>query len=332
MDPDNNNDAKEWDEVGLDFLSDRGVESDKDPKEQRTIDEQDEQRKSAEEEGAEEGDPAAKKQDEEPGASNDPEKGAGAEGEEGKPGEGEPAKPEDQQQPPAPDPDAEDRARRRAQLELDADRKELATEVREKLFSDKPTKLLDAEGREIRTPQDVTQYRNPRTGKNFTIEEASQWLMLAQRNLEENLEKDQKEIDRIVDVNLRIKEEADDVMREFGELLKANPKTKAKIWKDYQATLETNESGDVITNAPISMLNYYRNVLTPYKALAAQRAQERNAQAEADKKAAAQKAAKEKRQSQSDREDVFSTRTKGHEGMDPEEKEWADVAKNYYEG
>lgn len=338
MDPDqtqstmSDNDAAEWEQAELDYLSGKDMSSEK---EQGSIDEQTKSKEGSEGEGSQEGDPASKKQNEEQGVGNDPEEGGRSSEEGGKPADGsetskDEGKPKEDSQP-ATDPDAAERASRRAQLELEADRKELASDIREKMFSDKPTKLLDAEGQEIRTFQDVMQYRNPATGKNFTAEEASQWLMQAQRHLEETSAADQKEVDRIVDVNLTIKEEAAEVMEKYGALLAKNPNLRKQVWEDFKGTLQLSEDGEVITNAPISMKNYYDSVLGPHLSYANEQDRQANAQAEADKKAAAEKAAKEKKQAQSDRADLTGTRTKGDEQMDPEEKEWAEATKSYYE-
>jgi len=319
-------DDSEWDDVGLDFLADKGQESDKKEEEQRTIDEQAESKKDDKEEGAPKSDPENQKPNEEQKPGDEANK---ATGEEGKPAEAKTPEP-------APNPDAEDRARRRAQLDLEADRKELAQDIKAKMYSDVPDKLLDAEGKEIRTPQDVTQYRNPATGQNFSLEEATRWLQLAQLNLEDKSKTTQGEIDNIVDVNIRVKEEADEILEEFGALLRDKPGLRKQIWEDYKATLQVSADGEVIVGAPVSMRNFYRTQLTPYKVYAEQQQTQAEQQAEVDQKAkdeaAKKKAATEKRQSQSDREDVFSTRTKTHEGMDPEEKEWAEVGKEYYEG
>lgn len=352
MDPQNNpaptqtdNDDAEWEQAGLDFLADRGIEKEdpRDPKEQEAIDEQAKSQKSDEEEGSPESNPEDKKSDEKQGDGDDAQKSAGAEGEDGKPTDGaeKPGEKSDDpapEQPPATDPAAEERARRRAQLDLEADRKELAQDIKQKLFDDVPDKLLDAEGREIRTPEDVTQYRNPATGQNFTIEEAARWLQLAQRDLETKQNTAQGEVDKIVEVNLQIKEDADAVMAQFGEFLSKNPGLRKQIWADYSKSFKLSDDGEVIVEAPISMLNYYSTLLQPYVTDAANRAKAAAEKAEADKQAAEtaeaakKKAAEDKRNSQSDREDILSTRTKTHEGMDPEEKEWAEAAKEYYEG
>lgn len=331
-------DDAEWDQVGLDFLAGKDIDTDKKEEEQRTIDEQAKSKEGGQEEGAPEANPNDKKSDEEQRASDGSQASDGAEGEEGKSADDKkPADPKaNEQQPPARDPDAEDRARRRAQLDLEADRKELARDIREKMFSDVPEKLLDSEGREIRTPQDVTQYRNPATGKNFTIEEATSWLMQADSHHKDKLAKTQTEVDRIVDVNLTIKEEADEVVEKYGKLLAKNPGLRKQVWTDWRNTLEVSEDGEVIVRAPVSLKNYFDSVLSPHLAYATEQERKAAADAEAAKKAEnaenKKKVEQEKQQSRSDREDISSARTKDQEGMDSEEKEWAESAKAYYEG
>ena len=350
MDPDSNtagdttnNEASEWDQAGIDFLTDKGVESDTNRSEQETINEQEESQEDTDKETKTD---TNGEEDPEALDSGTGEKSTKTDKTETKSGDetatpsdkneaGEKKQPEKQEQKQTSDPEVTEKAQRRAQLELEADRKDIAREVRDKMF-DSPDRLLDSEGREIRTPQDVTQYRNPTTGKNFTLEEGSAWLMAAQRNLEEQQEADQSQIDKIVDVNLTVKEEADQIMEEYGDFLANNPKLRQELWADYQNTIKTDESGEVITEAPLSMFNYYRKVITPYLAY-----QSEKEKVEADKKAAEEKAEadktkkkveKEKQQDRSDREDIYSTRTKSQEGMDSTEKEWANVAKEYYEG
>jgi hypothetical protein len=323
----NDNGAAEWDQAGLDFLSDHGVEPDKRKEEQGAIDEQAKSKEGDEEKGASEGDPAGKKSDEEQKSGNDPEKGAGAEGEGGKPAEGEP------ETPPVPTPEQADREYRRRQLELDADRKDLTEDIRKEMFSDKPARLEDADGDPIETIGDVMRLQNPVTGKPFTAEEATQWLFQAQRNFEKEQAKTEKEVADIVEVNLNIKQQADAIKSKYGELLQNMPKLRARVWEQYKATLTTHEGSEIITKAPVSMEAFYDTILAPYM----KQVEDLKKQAEADeqKAAEAEKRKKDteekKKQSQGDREDIFSTRTKIEDISDPEEKEWAKAAKDYYE-
>lgn len=319
--------AAEWDQAGLDFLSDHGVEPDKRKEEQGAIDEQAKPKEGDEAEGAPKSDPEGKKPDEEQGAGDDSKKGDGAEGESGKPKEGEP------ETPPVPTPEQADREYRRRQLELEADRKELTEDVRKEMFSDKPTRLEDADGDPIETIADVMRLQNPRTGKPFTAEEATSWLMQAQRNFEKEQEKTDKEVAQIVEVNLNIKEQADSIKSKYGELLKNMPKLRARVWAEYQKTLIKDEKSEVITGAPVSMEAFYDTMLTPYM----KQVENLKKQAEADEQKAAEaekrkkEAEEKKKQSRGDREDIFSTRTKIEDISDPEEKEWAKAAKDYYE-
>lgn len=322
------NGAAEWDQAGLDFLSDRGVEPDKRTEEQGAIDEQAKSKEGNEEQGAPKKDPADKKPDEKQGAGDDSKKGDGAEGEDGKPKPG-----EEPETPPTPTPEQADREYRRRQLELEADRKDLTEDVRKELFSDKPNRLEDADGDPIETISDVMRLQNPRTGKPFTAEEASQWLMQAQRNFEKTQAEDSKKIAEIVEVNLNIKQQADSIKDKYGELLQHMPKLRARIWSEYQKTLVKDEKSEVITGAPVSMETFYDTMLAPYmrevENLKKQSANDEQKQAENEKRK--KDAEEKKKQSQGDREDIFSTRTKIEDISDPEEKEWAKAAKEYYE-
>lgn len=326
------NDASEWDQAGLDFLSDRGVEApDKRTEEQGAIQDNN---------GGDgvQSDPNAKKTPEggdgsaKPGEGTDPQHPQGDGKNDVQPnGEAPTGTPENQ---PQPSQEQADRDFRRRQLELEADRKELSTDIRKELFSDQPTRLEDADGDPIETIADVMRLENPITKKPFTAEEASQWLMQAQRNFEKNQEKTQKEIDEIVEVNLSIKEQADSVKTKYGELLKHMPKLRARVWEQYKATLQTHEGTDIIKKAPVPMEAFYDTILAPYMREVdrlkkdAEADKQRQEEAEKRKKEAEEK----KKQSQGDREDIFSTRTKIESISDPEEKEWAQAAKEYYEG
>jgi hypothetical protein len=345
MDPTQNNDggnapadnnvsdaAKEWDQAGLDFLSDRGIEPEKgNEKEQGTIDEQAKSKEGDEGEGAPKGDPEAKKSDEKPGASDD----SGAQGadNQGKPAEGDNKVPEAEKAP-EPTPAQTERTRRQELLELEADRKEIAVDVKEKMFSDVPTRLEDADGDPIETVADVMRLQNPRTGKPFTAEEASQWLMLAQRNVEKQQAEVEQKVEKIVETNLNLKEQAERVKSKYGELLKHMPNLRAQVWQQYQATLQKDEKSEIITGAPVDMEGFYDTIMAPYmKQVERLKA---DAEAEEKRKQEAEQRKKEteekKKQSQNDRGDVFSTRTKIEDISDPEEKEWAQAAKDYYEG
>lgn len=324
----NDNNASEWDQAGLDFLSDHGVEPDKRKEEQGAIDEQTKSKEGDEAKGAPEGDPEGKKPDEKQGTGDDSKEGAGAEGEDGKPKEG-----EQPETPPVPTPEQADREYRRQQLELEADRKELTEDVRKEMFGDKPARLEDADGDPIETIADVMRLQNPRTGKPFTAEEASAWLMQAQRNFEKTQAEDNKKIAQIVEVNLTVKTKADAVKEKYGELLKHMPKLRARVWAQYKATLQKDEKSEIITGMPVDMEEFYDVALAPYM----REVENLKKQAEADeaKQAENEKRKKEaeqkKKQSQGDREDIFSTRTKIEDISDPEEKEWAAAAKDYYE-
>lgn len=321
-------DSKEWDQAGLDFLADRGVEPVKNQEEQGAIEnEQTKPKEGDEGKKTPEANPEGKKPNEEPGNGDDPQKGTGTAEEAGKPTGSE------TEEPPRQTPEQEEAARRRSLLELDADRKELATDVRKEMFSDVPTRLEDADGDPIETIADVMRLTNPRTGKPFTAEEASQWLMQATRHVEKQQEATQKQVDEIVDVNLRIKQEADSVKSKYGQLLAHMPKLRARVWAQYKATLQTHEGSDIITKAPISMEDFYDTILAPYQRQVED--MKKNAEVDKQKQEENEKRKKEaeekKKRSQGDREDVFSTRTKIEDISDPEEKEWAQAAKEYYE-
>ena len=310
-----------WVDATNEYLEENGVEPSKeDPKnEPAKPEEKPEGGKTPE------GDPAAKKQDEEPKPGDDPEKKAGGD-EEPKPGEqGE-------------EPTVRDRLKEEA--ELKQAREAITVDVRKKLFSDKPTRLEDADGDPIETVADVMRLQNPRTGKPFTAEEAASWLLQAQGHLEKQMKADQAEIDNVVETNVALKYDLEAVKQEYGELLKHMPKLRQRVSDAFLQTVELGSDGDTIVKTKIGMKEFYDITLAPYmkqveQMKADQAAEDKTAaDAAAAKKAAEDKAAAEtaRKNNRSDREDIFSTRTKIEDISDPEEKGWAKAAKEYYEG
>lgn len=350
MDPDKNpagnepaeaaaNDDAEWEETGLDFLSDRGIETDKREEEQGAIQKNNEEEETPPESKPGEGDESGDEGDQKPAKDEntdpddpDGQKPVSSDDEESN----DKSKQEEPEAQPEQTPEQADREYRRRQLELEADRKEIAKDVREKMFSDVPTQLTDADGDPIESVADVMQLKNPVTGKRFTAEEASQWLLGAQRQVEKQQDATEKEVEKITDVNLNLKEEADTVRDKYGELLAHMPKLRQRVWSEYQKTLKRDEKTDTIIDAPVSMEAFYNTVLAPYmrevEKLKSETAAEEQRKAKEAADAKKKKVEEEKRYSQSDREDIFSTRTKSQENMDPEEKEWAEVAKEHFEG
>lgn len=214
------------------------------------------------------------------------------------------------------------REARGAYHQLTQDRKAMAKDVQEKLYPDLQTELTDADGDPIRTVEDVMRLTNPQTGKPFTDIEATQWLFHAQKHHEKQLAETEKKVEQIADINLSLKDQADAIRIKYGALLEANPNgIRDRVWAAYQNTLKKDEKTGVIIEAPVSLQEFYETTLAPYEELARRLQTEEEVK---DKKTEAQNL----KQTQSDRTDVVAGGKS--DTMDPEEREWAEVAEDYY--
>lgn len=237
------------------------------------------------------------------------------------------------------DPEAAARAARAAARQSAQVVDEIKVDIRKQMFADAPTELKDADGDPIKGIDDVMKLRNPRTGVAFTEEEAGMWLLSAQQQFNQQVASTDKQIEQIADVALTIKDEADSVAYEYGEILKAMPELRDEIWADYQETLQKDAKTGIITKAPISLKKFYDRQLKPYvdKALALEDTPAVGAlpaapgtpapaapPAPTDPAAAKAAADAAKAAKRADRSDIY---TAGKANVtDPEEDEWAAAA------
>ena len=200
-------------------------------------------------------------------------------------------------------------------------------DVREKLFPDVVTELKDADGDPIKSIADVMKLINPNTGEQFTEEQAGMFLIQAQNQLKENLANVDQQVNQIADVNIDLKDQADVVNYQYGELLKAMPEVRDKVWAQYEKTLTKDPKTGIITKAPVSLQQFYETALEPYAELGRQLAQQENNDAAAKEKAAADARVAEeakKTQIRQDRSDIYA---KGKVDTQTEEdKEWGAAA------
>jgi hypothetical protein len=198
------------------------------------------------------------------------------------------------------------------------------SDIREKLFADVPSELKDADGDPIKGVEDVQKLINPRTGQPFTEQEAGVWLLAAQSQLNQKLAETDKEVARVAEVNMDLKDQADMVLYNYGELLKVKPELGKEVWAEFEKTLVKDPKSGIITKAPISLERFYELALKPYvelaKKLEADAAAE--AKAETDRKAAEEQAKLKVRQ---DRSDIYGG-GKPDAGLSDEDKEWAEAA------
>lgn len=200
----------------------------------------------------------------------------------------------------------------------------VAKDVREKMFADTPQQLQDADGDPIKGIEDVMKLLNPRTGEAFTEEEASMWLLSAQQQFNQNLANTDKQINQIAEVNVDLKDEADNINYQYGALLKEMPDLRDQLWAEYSKTLVQDPNSGIITNKPVSLERFYEIALQPYIKLAESLEATEKAKTDAEKAEADAK----RTRTRVDRSDIFG---RGKvDDMDAEEKEWATAAADYY--
>lgn len=197
------------------------------------------------------------------------------------------------------------------------------------MFGNVPTQLVGKEGEPIRGIDDLMQYINPRTGEPFTEEEAGRWLLINQNQLKDDLAAVERNIDRITNVNLDLKEQSDNILREFSEVFKANPQLQQQIWAEFSKTLVVDPDSKIIVNAPVSLENFYRTQLTPYAQAAqaqppaAPPAQQPPAPDPAQAAEEARKAEAARQQNRSDRSDIYVP--SGNTPDSQDDKEWGEA-------
>lgn len=221
---------------------------------------------------------------------------------------------------------------REASRDFVADTEAVKADVMEQMFKDKDGKLYDADGDEIRLIEDVMALRNPRTGKNFTEDEAAAYLLKATQHAKQEQIEAQQRAAEIAEEIITLKDQAETVKDKYGEFLNdpKNADLKAEIWADYEATFVLDEESGIITKAPVSMVRFYDRALKPY--VEAQTTITSAEQAKTEAEAAAEKAKAEaaKARTRNDREDIFARGDAGRDTLSKEEKEWADAEKAYY--
>lgn len=179
-----------------------------------------------------------------------------------------------------------------------------------KLDSTYTTVALD-DGTPITSVEQLTQVINPATDEPYTREEAATLLLDARKIVDDNLKAYEARVDELTDLNVNFKEQADEVDRKFGDILKAFPDVAQDLLAAYQKTFTMSEDGKYVTNVPISPMEFYAPVLGKFRV-----ATDQVVQKEADEKAAAAKAEAEAKakEEQEDRGDITGTANDGKGG------------------
>lgn len=303
----------DWGGAEADFLADKGLDPAKHLKREEA--EEDDANKQNPDKPADSADnPDAKK-----GGEQDPNKKPDANAEDADPNDD----PNLEQQP---DEGAPQREARSIQRQIEQDRVEVRTDVKKELYPDWSDDILDDQGVAMKTPRDVMNHINPNTGKRFTEEEATAWLFAAQKHKDKERAEMTERVEHIADVMIAQRDEADTIRSKYGKLLAQLPELRKEIWADYKATLVIDKETGLIVDAPVSLQKFFERALRPYDEYA------KRLEAETTKSTEQKKVQDDtkRKQTQADREDITSS---GNGSVqDPEEKEWADVAKEYYEG
>ena len=303
---------QEWDDIASDFLESQDEEEPHpEPKEEEEGDEADNQQEGSDEkteDGSEENN---------------------TEGEESQSEDSEEQSDSEESSQQKVNPERTQREVRSAYHELNQAREAMKEDVRKNVFGETSYELKDADGNPIETIQDVMQLENPKTGKAFTSEEAAIWLMQAKQHSEKKAQEIEGEVDSIAETNLTLKDQADNILEDYGDLLKTLPDVRDKIWSEYRKTLVYDDKTGVIKKAPVSLESFFRTALEPYVEMVNTMSQQQQQQAQQQKQFEEQQEKKQRKQEQSDRQDIYS----GGDGtsLSKDEQEWEQVAREYYE-
>lgn len=314
---------QEWDDIASDFLeSQDGEEPRPEPKEE----EKEEEEEGDEADNQQEGGDEEKKDDEKTEGGSEENN---TEGEESQSEDNEEQSDSEESSQQKVNPERTQREVRSAYHELNQSREAMKEDVRKNVFGDTSHELKDADGNPIETIQDVMQLENPKTGKAFTSEEAAIWLMQAKQHSEKKAQEIESEVDSIAETNLTLKDQADNILEDYGDLLKTLPDVRDKVWSEYRKTLVYDDKTGVIKKAPVSLESFFRTALEPYVEMVNTMSQQQQQQAQQQKQLEEQQEKRQRKQEQSDRQDIYS----GGDGtsLSKDEQEWEQAAREYYE-
>lgn len=161
-----------------------------------------------------------------------------------------------------------------------------------------------ADGTPVTSVTQLTQVINPDTDEPYTREEATSLLLDAQRIVQENLNANAEQVDKLTDLNVNFKEEADRVDELYGDILRTFPDVAKDLLEAYQKTFKLSADGKYVEEAPVSPLEFYGPALRPFR-----NATDQFRQQEAEAKAAEQQAIREAeaKAEQEDRGDIGSS-------------------------
>ena len=176
--------------------------------------------------------------------------------------------------------------------------------------------LRDKDGDPIKSIEDVMERIDPRTGENFTEERAASWLLEEQQKLNKQVEELEASAERVAEVNINLKKDAERVVEKYADVLKNNPKVAEKARALYENTLRKDPKTGITLEAPLDLIEFYDTFLEPY-ILAAENTPAPEPVVEPEKPKA----------NPNDRADLPTTN--GNDNLSKEEREWAEIAAEY---
>jgi hypothetical protein len=210
------------------------------------------------------------------------------------------------------------------------------TDVRERMYANVPKTLTDRDGDPIASIEDVMKHDNPLTGEAFTEVEAATWLLAAQQQFNQKIAEIDKHIEKVAEINLDLKDQADSITAKYGDYLKANPELRDKIWAKYNDTLQKDPETETIVNAPVSMVEFYDMILAdrvkeaaaPVAPAAPEVPAETQEQKTAREAKEKQDAADAKKRKLAGRSDIYAGQAQ--DTTSDEDKEWAEAEQNVF--
>lgn len=199
----------------------------------------------------------------------------------------------------------EQQAREQATAQRNTFAGQVRSDLREalKLDSTYTTVALD-DGTPINSIEQLTQVINPETDEPYTREEAATLLLDARKIVEDNIKAYEQRVDELTDLNVDFKEQADEVDRRYGDVLKAFPEQAKQLLEAYRKTFTVSEDGTYVTSVPIPPMEFYAPALEPFR-----NATDQVNQRQAEEQAAKEKAEREAKikEEQEDRGDLGGT-------------------------
>ena len=187
--------------------------------------------------------------------------------------------------------------------------------------------LLDKDGDIISGVEDVMKHTNPNTGEPFTYEEAAAYFLNAKKDAQATLANMDSRVSELTETTLMIRDEADIINYEYGELLRALPDVRQKIWEQYSKTFKQDPKSGIITDAPVSLEAFYRTALEPYAALGRRLEAEQGQQTQ-QKEQQQQQQTQAKQQRRADRSDIYGG---GKTDLSTDDdKEWSAAAETVF--